>query len=146
MHRSKVGVNFLVVVSGISVFTALSHLSCIVLGESCYRAQLAPEPIIQSAINGTMLAPVGTIFVSALFLLCAAYALSAAKLIIKLPLLSTAVYTISMLCLLRGVATIPLSLMYPDMVTNFSMLAGALWFISGVLILLGLRFANATAQ
>ena len=102
MNRNKVGLIFLSIAAGIAIFTALAHMSCIFLGESCYRSQLAPEAIIQSAVNGSLLAPLGTIFVSSLFLLCAIYALSAANIIIKLPLLRTAIYSISTLCILRG--------------------------------------------
>ena len=94
-------------------------MSCIFLGESCYRAQLAPEIIIQSAANGSLLAPVATTFVSSLFLLCAVYALSAAKMIMKLPLLKTAIYTISIVCILRGLAIIPLWLAYPECLVVF---------------------------
>ena len=146
VHKNKIGIYFLVITAGIAILTAFSHMSCIAIGESCYRAQLAPEPIIQSAINGTMLAPVGTIFISILFILCAAYALSAAKLIVQLPLLNMGIYTISALCLFRGVATVPLSLMFPDMVSNFSIFAGAVWFVSGMLLLFGFRFINAVVK
>ena len=146
MHKNKIGVYFLVLTAGIAILTAFSHMSCIVIGESCYRAQLAPEPIIQSAMNGTMLAPVGTIFISILFILCAAYALSAAKLIVQLPLLKAGIYTISTLCLFRGIATIPLSLIFPDMVSNFSIFAGVVWFIAGLLFLFGFRFTNAVVK
>ena len=146
MYKNKIGIYFLVITAGIAILTAFSHLSCLAKGENCYRAQLAPEPIIQSAINGTMLAPVGTIFISILFILCAAYALSAAKLIVQLPLLNMGIYTISALCLFRGVATVPLSFMFPDMVSNFSIFAGAVWFVSGMLLLLGFRFINAVVK
>ena len=95
MNKDKVGHLFLIIAAVIAIFTALAHMSCIFLGESCYRAQLAPELIIQSAANGSLLAPVTTTFVSSLFLLCAVYALSAAKVIMKLPPLKTAIYTIS---------------------------------------------------
>jgi len=69
-----------------------------------------------------------------LFLLCAIYALSAANLIIKLPLLKTAMYSISILCIFRGLATITLSLTYPEMVSGFSILAGATWFFFWIII------------
>ena len=145
MNRNKVGLIFLSIAAGIAIFTALAHMSCIFLGESCYRSQLAPEAIIQSAVNGSLLAPLGTTFVSSLFLLCAIYALSAANIIIKLPLLRTAIYSISTLCILRGLATIPLWLAYPEMFSSFPIISGAIWFISGVLILLGFRFRQAVA-
>ena len=133
MNKNKVGLLFLSIAAVIAILTALAHMSCIFLGESCYRSQLAPDVIIQSAVNGTLLAPVVTTLISSLFLLCAIYALSAANIIMKLPLLKTAIYSISILCILRGLATIPLSLTYPEMVTSFSIIAGAIWFISGVL-------------
>ncbi|MCG9760221.1 MULTISPECIES: hypothetical protein [unclassified Pseudoalteromonas] len=44
---------FLSTFAGIAIFTAVAHLSCIYLGASCYRAQLAPTDIIDSAIAGT---------------------------------------------------------------------------------------------
>ena len=99
MNKNKVGLLFLSIAAVIAILTALAQMSCIFLGESCYRSQLAPEVIIQSAVNGTLLAPVGTTFISLLFLLCAIYALSAANIIIKLPLLKTAIYSISILCI-----------------------------------------------
>ena len=146
MNKNKVGLLFLSIVAGIAILTSIAHISCVFLGENCYRSQLAPEVIIQSAVNGTLLAPVGTTFISLLFLLCAIYALSAAKIIIKLPLLKTAIYSISILCILRGLATIPLSLTYPEMVSSFSIIAGALWLISGVLFFLGFRFRQTLVK
>lgn len=143
MNKDKIGHLFLIIAAAIAIFTALAHMSCIFLGESCYRAQLAPELIIQSAANGSLLAPVATTFVSSLFLLCAVYALSAAKIIMKLPLLKTAIYTISIVCILRGLATIPLWLAYPEMFSSFPIIAGVTWFISGMLFLIGFRFRQA---
>ena len=145
MNRDKIGRLFLIIAAVIAIVTALAHLSCIYLGESCYRSQLAPEVIIQSAVNGTLLAPLATILVSSLFLLCASYALSAANMIMKLPLLKTAVYSISILCLFRGLATIPLWLAYPEMFGSFPTIAGVTWFISGVLFFLGIRFRQSLA-
>jgi len=146
MNKNKAGLLFLNIAAGIAIFTALAHMSCMFLGENCYRSQLAPEVIIQSAVNGSLLAPVATTFVSSLFLLCAVYALSAANIIIKLPLLKTAIYSISTLCILRGLATIPLWLAYPDMFSSFPIISGAIWFISGMLFLLGFRFRQAVVH
>ena len=146
MNKNKVGLLFLSIVAGIAILTAIAHTSCVFLGENCYRSQLAPEVIIQSAVNGTLLAPVGTTFISTLFLVCAIYALSAANVIMKLPLLKTAIYSISILCILRGLATIPLSLTYPEMVSSFSIIAGATWFSSGVLFFLGFRFRQTLVK
>ena len=71
MNKNKVGLLFLSIAAVIAILTALAHMSCIFLGESCYRSQLAPEVIIQSAVNGTLLAPVGTTLIFfAVFSLC----------------------------------------------------------------------------
>ncbi len=114
VKRNKVGVTALVLVAAIAWFTALAHMSCIVLGESCYRAQLAPEEVVQSAIDGTWFASIATSIVSFLFVLCGLYALSAARLISVMPLLRWGIYTISGVCLIRGFATLPLSIMFPE--------------------------------
>tara|TARA_B100000767_G_scaffold266335_1_gene283528 strand:+ start:831 stop:941 length:111 start_codon:yes stop_codon:yes gene_type:complete len=36
--------------------------------------------------------------------------------------------------------------MFPDMVSNFSIFAGAVWFVSGMLLLFGFRFINAVVK
>tara|TARA_B100000768_G_C11069078_1_gene285785 strand:+ start:165 stop:656 length:492 start_codon:yes stop_codon:yes gene_type:complete len=146
VHKNKIGIYFLVITAGIAILTAFSHMSCIAIGESCYRAQLAPEPIIQSAINGTMLAPVGTIFISILFILCAAYALSAAKLIVQLPLLNMGIYTISALCLFRGVqpyhyllCSLTWLVIFQSLPVQFGLFLGCCFCLAFVLLMLWLN-------
>ncbi|MBQ4863276.1 hypothetical protein J8L98_16450 [Pseudoalteromonas sp. MMG013] len=119
--------------------TAVAHMSCIVLGEQCYRAQLAPSIIIDSAIQGTYFAPLATLFISSLFLLCALYALSAAKLIPHIPLTRFAIFTIGSLCIVRGGATLPLLLLQPALASIFAVIAGMLWFLCGLFYIWGYR-------
>ena len=123
--------------AAIAVITAVAHLSCIFFGPKCYEAQMAPPQIIQSSIDGTLLAPIGTIFVSLLFLSCALFAISGAGYIKKLPLLNKALLCISVLCILRGLMTIPLSFLFPEMVSSFSIIAGCTWFTAGILYFYG---------
>ena len=139
------GIAALVTAACIAGFTALAHLSCIVLGASCYRAQLAPDILVQSAIDGTWLAPIATLVISSLFVLCALFALSAAKLIKPLPFLRAAIITISTLCLLRGAIILPLSLIFPDRTTTFAVIAGGIWFLTGLLFLFGYRWVRQDA-
>ncbi len=124
----------------IAISTAVAHLSCIILGPDCFKAQMAPEPLVQSAIDGTWLAPISTIVVSLIFVVCGLFALSAAKIIRKLPLLNTALITIASICIVRGIATVPLSFLFPQMVSVFSLLAGAIWFITGLLFAFGFYY------
>lgn len=141
-RNAKIGAYALVLAAFIAVFTALAHASCIILGPSCYQAQMAPDQIVQSAIDGTWVAPIGTLAISFLFMLCAAYALSAAGILRRLPLLNLGIHCIAALCVVRGFATVPLSLMFPDMVSSFSVFAGLLWFLTGLLFFFGYRYAR----
>ena len=126
----------------IAIFTAIAHMSCIYFGPACFEAQMAPSEIVQSAIDGTWVAPVGTLLVSSIFLLCAAYALSAAKLLKTLPFLRLGMYVISLGCIFRGVATLPLSFAFPEMVSAFSIISGLVWLLSGFLFLFGYRYSG----
>ena len=120
LNRRRLGTIALVFVAAVGVITALAHTSCIFLGVSCYLAQMAPEFIVDSALAGTAVAPIGTLFVCGLFLLCAAYALSAARLISEIPFLKAGIIVISILCIVRGLATIPLLIVFPDAATTFA--------------------------
>ena len=133
------GVISLLIAAMIATGTAIAHLSCIFLGPTCYKAQLAPPQIVQSAIDGTLIAPVGTVIISSLFLVCALFAVSGAGFIKRLPLLNIALITIAVLCIFRGISTIPASYLFPDMVSVFSIVAGFIWFLTGVLYLYGYR-------
>lgn len=146
MIRSKIGFIFLCIGAGIAIFTALAHVSCIFLGEGCYRSQMAPEFIIRSAENGTLLAPASTIIVSLLFLVCGLYALSAANVTVRLPLLNAAMYSIATVCILRGLATIPLALAFPKAVGAFAIISGTTWFLTGILFLFGFRLRKNMAS
>lgn len=137
MINEKYGRLLLLLVTVISIGTAIAHVSCIFLGPQCYSVQMAPPEIIQSAKEGTILAPLGTAFISLLFMIVALFSLSSAKLIRPLPLLSFGVYGISFLCIARGIATIPLSFIFPEIISLFSIIAGIVWFFSGLMLFVG---------
>lgn len=126
------GAFLLISVALLAFFTALAHLSCIVLGPECYRAQMAPESLIELSKSAPWRAAFETTLVSLLFVATAVYCLSGAAVIRKLPLLKQAIITISVICTLRGIATVPLSIFFPEQITTFSLVAGALWFLAGV--------------
>ncbi|KZN65003.1 hypothetical protein [Pseudoalteromonas luteoviolacea] len=140
MNKERVAILGLLFVALMATITVVAHMACIPLGESCYRAQLAPEFLIESAIQGTLLAPIATVFVSGLFALCAAYALAGAGYIARLPLTKLALITIAILCTLRGLAGIGGSFVVPELVTLFSVVASVLWFVCGVFTFLALKW------
>jgi len=118
-------------------FTAFAHLSCIIFGPQCYKAQLAPEVIVESAIQGTLLAPISAIFISLIFFICAAYAISKAGFVRKLPLLNFGIYTIAIICIIRGLLTFQLKLRHPELVDLNNLIIGSIWFISGLMFWFG---------
>ncbi|TWX68743.1 hypothetical protein ESZ36_09725 [Colwellia demingiae] len=141
--KRKIGVVLLVLAALIAMGTAAAHLSCIYLGPECYAAQMAPPPIVESAINGTYLAPIGTIFASAVFVILGLYALSGAgftgKLIDKLPLVNYAIYSITTLCIIRGLLPLQLWLRHPEKVNDTVLYVGIVWLMTGLLYLVGYR-------
>ena len=140
--NKKTGIVLLIAGSAVAIATALAHLSCLYFGPEFYAAQMAPPAIVESAQQGTWLAPVGNIFVSSLFLLMAAYALSGAGIFAKLPLLKPAMYTIAVLCIIRGVLPIQLWLRKPDRVTDEVLIVGLVWLLTGFLYLFGFRIVR----
>ena len=137
--KNRYGVHLLILAALIAIFTALAHMSCIVLGPQCYAFQMAPPPVVESAKAGTLLAPIGTTIVSSIFVVFALYALSGASVIRRLPLLNIGIYTISGLCIVRGLLGIQLWVRHPELVNTFSSIANFVWFITGLLFLVGYR-------
>lgn len=127
----------LVIAASIAIFTAIAHIACIPIGAKCYQAQLAPEIVVESAKAGTWLAPSGTLVVASIFLIWAAYALSGAAFIRRLPLLTLGNYTIAFLCIARGLLGIQLWLRYPEAVSTFASVANWLWFLTGCCFAVG---------
>jgi len=136
----KIGIILLLVAAAIAGLTAAAHMSCLLLGPTCFEAQMAPPEIVQSARDGTLYAPIATTIVSGLFLTCALYALSAAGKIRRVPFLSLGIYTIAGICVLRGVAIVPISHWFPSTPLGLrDWIAGAVWLLVGLCFLLGYR-------
>lgn len=142
MNKRK-GVVLLVIVAVIAVIPAVMHMSCLYFGPACYSYQMAPKVIVESAKAGTLLAPIGAFVVSALFLLMAAYALSAAQLIRKLPLLSLGIYFMSAACVIRGILGIQLWFRFPERLNEFGTVSNWLWLLAGILFFVGYRLVKS---
>ena len=144
--KRQTGVVFLVLAALVAMGTAAAHLSCIYLGPKCYVAQMAPPQIVESAINGTYLAPIGTVFSSGIFVILGLYALSGAgftgKLIDKLPLVNYAIYAIATLCIIRGLLPLQLWLRHPEKVNDTVFYVGIVWLMTGLLYLVGYRICS----
>jgi hypothetical protein len=141
--KSKIGAIFLVLAALIAIATAVAHMSCIYLGPECYAAQMAPPQIVESAKNGTYLAPVGTVFASSIFIVLGLYALSGAGIFRKLPLLKFGIYTIGILCIIRGILPLQLWIRHPDKVNDIVFYTGIVWLVTGLLYLTGYRMYSS---
>lgn len=143
--QAKLGIAGLVIAAAVALLTAIAHLSCILLGPECYSIQMAPPEVVESAKAGTLLAPIGTVFVAAIFITFACYALSAARLLRPLPKVKLVVHLIGFACVIRGILPIQLWFRHPEKVTDVVLYVGIAWLLVGLLYLLGYRFA-AKAQ
>ena len=96
-----------------SAIAALLHLGCIIFGPPWYRFFGAGERMAQLAATGS---PVPTLFaagIAAVLALWAAYALSGAGVIARLPLLRVALASITGIYLTRGVIGLVLAAAAP---------------------------------
>jgi hypothetical protein len=115
---------------------AIWHLLCILGGPSWFAFARAPQLIIESAQQGTMLAPIGTVIVASLMFACTMFAFSAVGLIRKVPLLKSALITIATLCILRGLIAIP-TFTTPTGLDIWQIVASIVWFYVGICFVTG---------
>jgi hypothetical protein len=116
--------------------SAIWHLLCIFGGPSWFAFARAPQQIIDSAQQGTLLAPLGTVVVAGLMFTCTMFAFSAVGLIRQLPLTKPALVTIAVLCTLRGLIAIPTftNAMGLDV---WQIVASTVWFYVGLCFIAG---------
>ena len=116
--------------------SAIWHVLCIFGGPSWFEFARAPQQIIESAQQGTMLAPIGTVIVASLMFACTMFAFSAVGLIRKVPLLKSALITIATLCILRGLIAIP-TFVTPTGADIWQIVGSTVWFYVGICFLTG---------
>ena len=139
MSSLRIGKLLLLIGSAAFVLTALAHLSCIHFGPQCYATQMAPEVIVESAKANTLLAPLATIGVAIIFLVLAGFGLSAAKSIPRLPMLTTGIYTIAVVCIIRGLLPLQLWIRHPHKVNDIVFYVGVAWLVTGLFYGIGYR-------
>lgn len=126
---------FLIVGGIVAAVAAAWHLLCIIGGPSWYIFARAPHVIVDSAKQGTFIAPAGAIVISCLMFTCSVYAFSGAGLIRKIPFLMSALVTISLICLVRALVAIPY-LLSPK-VDTWELVASSVWFFVGFCFSIG---------
>ncbi|MGB2740695.1 MAG: hypothetical protein WBC60_09105 [Cognaticolwellia sp.] len=126
----------LISASFIAAASAIWHLLCIWGGPSWFAFARAPQQIIDSAEQGTLLAPIGTVVVAGLMFSCTVFAFSAVGLIRNIPLVKPALITIAFLCTLRGLIGIPTFTNHTGL-DLWQIIASTVWFYVGICFIAG---------
>lgn len=119
----------------IAAITAIWHLICIVGGPDWYVFARAPKIVVDSARQGTLLAPLSTAVIAVLMFTCTLYAFSGAGVIRKIPFLKSALIVISFICLVRALVVIPY--LISSKLDTWELVASSCWFFVGICFLMG---------
>lgn len=132
--------SFLLFAAAASGLAALAHLGCIIFGGDWYRFFGAGEQMAKMAEAGDLYPTIVTSVLVFILLLWALYALSGATLIKRLPLLRTALVTISLIYLTRALAFFAIMPMFPENSLTF-------WLVSSsICLVIGLSYVVGTYQ
>jgi hypothetical protein len=128
----------LILSAALSAIAALLHIGIVVKGASWYRFFGAGEKFAQAAERCERWQDVITLGIALVLFVWAAYALSGAGVIARLPLLKLALIAITSVYLLRGLAVVPLLLFARDKSTPFLIWSSLICLGFGIVHAIGL--------
>jgi hypothetical protein len=128
----------LVVAAGLSTIAALLHVAIIVGGAQWYRFFGAGERMALASAAGRWYPAIVTAGIALVLSVWAAYALSGAGVIQKLPLLKLGLSVITAVYLVRGLAIVPLLVIAREKTTPFLLWSSVICCGYGIIHLLGL--------
>lgn len=132
------GTHALTLGAAFSALAALAHLVCIVMGAPAYRIMGAGEKMARAAEAGKLEPTLVTLVISAVLLIWAAYALSGAGVIARLPWTKFVLIAICAIYLLRSVAFPFMQTAFPDNSTTFWLVSSGICLVIGLTHLYGL--------
>lgn len=124
----------------LSSVAALAHLACIAVGAPAYRFMGAGERMARGAAAGRLRPTLVTLAIAGVLLLWAAYALSGAGLIARLPLTKPALVAICAIYLGRAFAFPLLQPVFPENTRTFW------WTSSAICLAIGLAHVYGVVQ
>jgi hypothetical protein len=130
---------WLIAAAALSATAALLHVGCIVFGAAWYRFFGAGERMAQLAAAGSWYPAVITSLIAAMLATWSLYALSAAGVVPRLPLLGPALCMITGIYLLRGLVVLPIAMFYPSRSSAFWWWSSAICLAIGLVHLVGLQ-------
>jgi hypothetical protein len=134
---SRPGKNWLIAAALLSAVAAILHLAVIAGGPDWYRFFGAGEDLARMAERGSPVPALVTSGIAAVLAAWSAYALSAAGLIRRLPLLRTGLVVISAIYLLRGLALLPVLALNPALVDSFALWSSLIVLVYGITYAVG---------
>lgn len=129
---------WLVAAAAMSILAALLHLACIVGGPDWYRALGAGERMARMAERGRPGPAIVTAAIAGMLAIWALYALSAARIVTRLPLTRGVLVLISAVLIARGIGAPLVPRWRPDLSAAF------LYASSAIVLVYGLTFAIGT--
>jgi hypothetical protein len=134
---SRPGKHWLVAGALLSSVAAILHLAVIAGGPDWYRSVGAGEDMARMAERGSPVPALVTLGIAAGLAVWSAYALSAAGLIRRLPLLRTGLVAISAIYLLRGLMLVPVLVLKPALVDAFAFWSSLIVLVYGITYAVG---------
>ena len=122
----------------LSALAAVAHLACVVVGPSAYRFMGAGEAMARGVEAGRLQPTLVTLAIATVLMVWAAYALSAAGFISRLPLTKLAVLAITAVYLGRAVAFPLLRPAFPENSPTFWLVSSGICLVIGLLHAYGL--------
>lgn len=136
----KANNKFLIAAAIFTALAALAHIGCIIFGADWYRFFGAGEQMAQMAEAGDWYPAVVTSVIVIFLAIWSLYALSAAGVIRRLPLLRLALCLIASIFLIRGISFVMLMPMFPENSLTF-------WLVSsGICLMIGILYVVGTYQ
>lgn len=129
---------WLVAAATMSFAASLLHVACIIGGPDWYRALGAGERMAQLAARGRSGPTLITLAIASVLAVWALYALSAAGIIARLPLMRVALVLICVALIARGIGVPVMQRWRPDLSPTF------LYGSSAIVLIYGLTFAIGT--
>ena len=122
---------FLIAASALSFIASLLHVACIFGGPDWYRFFGAGEQMAQLAEQGSTYPTYVTLAIAVIIALWGLYALSGAGVILKLPLLKTALVLITAIYLVRGIAGLIIPFLTTSQIVHHNSIQ--FWIISSII-------------
>ncbi len=121
----------------LSAIAAALHVAVIAGGPEWYRFFGAGEAMAQAAERGSARPALITSGIVIILGIWAAYAFSGAGLMRRLPLLRTALVTISFIYLARALALVPVLLIRPSLLSSFDLWSSLIVLVYGLAYAIG---------